>query len=261
MTPMALAVSEIFGPVLQGEGPVAGEPTVFVRLGGCDFRCSWCDSMHAVDPAHRSEWRPMIAEEVMERVSELAPLPARAVAGGLLVTLSGGNPAMQPCGPLVEVGHRLGYRFCIETQGSIAPAWLRIVDIVVLSPKPPSSGMMMNWTRFGRCLAMASPPENPRWYQRVLKVPIFDAGDLDWLERELCRRFPHMPLWLSVGNPWPPGTPAPAGRGMYDHDLSELRGLLLERYRWLGDEVLRRRLPARVLPQMHVLAYGNERQR
>ena len=44
-------VIEIFGPTIQGEGAEAGLPTHFVRLGGCDYRCSWCDTMYAVDPA------------------------------------------------------------------------------------------------------------------------------------------------------------------------------------------------------------------
>src|SRR5438105_206992 len=44
-------VIEVFGPTVQGEGPDAGRPAYFVRFGGCDYRCSWCDSMYAVEPA------------------------------------------------------------------------------------------------------------------------------------------------------------------------------------------------------------------
>lgn len=46
-----LPVIEIFGPTVQGEGAEAGVPTHFLRLGGCDYRCAWCDTMYAVDPA------------------------------------------------------------------------------------------------------------------------------------------------------------------------------------------------------------------
>lgn len=45
-----LAVLEIFGPTLQGEGAVIGAPTMFIRFGGCDYRCEQCDSLHAVLP-------------------------------------------------------------------------------------------------------------------------------------------------------------------------------------------------------------------
>ena len=54
-----ITISEIYGPVIQGEGAVIGKPTVFVRTGGCDYRCSWCDSPYAVLPEFRGEWRKM----------------------------------------------------------------------------------------------------------------------------------------------------------------------------------------------------------
>ncbi|TIU92326.1 MAG: 7-carboxy-7-deazaguanine synthase QueE, partial [Mesorhizobium sp.] len=54
-----IRVSEIFGPTIQGEGMLIGLPTVFVRTGGCDYRCSWCDSLHAVDSRFRYDWEMM----------------------------------------------------------------------------------------------------------------------------------------------------------------------------------------------------------
>jgi len=261
-----IAVSEIFGPVLQGEGPVLGEPTVFVRTGGCDLRCEWCDSLHAVLPQHKGSWRSMVAEEIMEVVCRLAPKP-------LLVTLSGGNPAMQPCGPLIDVGKAMGYWFCAETQGTIAPEWFAKLDVLVLSPKPPSSGMTMDWGKFDRCLRAAFPGGLSD-VQVALKVPIFTEADLDWVEAEVSSRHGKLPLYLSVGNPYPPGDAAVPSmsvgeasitssypRGALDDDIQVLRMELLDRHRWLADEVLRRRLRARVTPQMHVLQYGNARQR
>lgn len=44
-----IRVSEIFGPTIQGEGALIGEPTVFVRTGGCDYRCVWYNTMHTVN--------------------------------------------------------------------------------------------------------------------------------------------------------------------------------------------------------------------
>ena len=46
-----MRVVEVFGPTVQGEGPYAGRVCHFLRLGGCDYRCSWCDTPYAVDPA------------------------------------------------------------------------------------------------------------------------------------------------------------------------------------------------------------------
>src|SRR5262249_17228736 len=86
----SIRISEIFGPTIQGEGPLIGRPTVFVRTGGCDYRCSWCDTLYAVLPEYRDEWTPMTPRAIMARVNELA--------GGepVLISLSGGNPALQP---------------------------------------------------------------------------------------------------------------------------------------------------------------------
>ena len=85
-----IRISEIFGPTVQGEGPLIGRPTVFVRTGGCDFRCRWCDTLYAVLPEYRDEWRVMTPVEILTRVGELSG------SQPVLVSLSGGNPAIQP---------------------------------------------------------------------------------------------------------------------------------------------------------------------
>ena len=68
-----IRISEIFGPTVQGEGALIGKPTVFVRTGGCDFRCSWCDTLHAVLPAYRHDWLPMTDEEILASVRRGKP--------------------------------------------------------------------------------------------------------------------------------------------------------------------------------------------
>lgn len=80
-----IRVSEIFGPTIQGEGVLIGLPTVFVRSGGCDYRCSWCDSLHAVDSNYRHEWQTMSTEEVWQEIVRLSGGEA------VMVSLSGGN--------------------------------------------------------------------------------------------------------------------------------------------------------------------------
>ena len=82
---MTLKIAEIFGPTIQGEGALIGVPTVFVRAGGCDYRCRWCDSLHAVESRFRHDWAALSTGAVWDRVT--------ALSGGqpLTVTLSGGN--------------------------------------------------------------------------------------------------------------------------------------------------------------------------
>ena len=124
-----LRIAEIFGPTIQGEGALIGQPTVFVRAGGCDYRCSWCDSMHAVDSAFRDSWAAMQIAEVWAQV--------RALSGGrpLTVSISGGNPAIQDFGPLIATGRAEGYGFALETQGSVARDWFagRIDDAAAVT--------------------------------------------------------------------------------------------------------------------------------
>lgn len=240
MSEARIRVSEIFGPTIQGEGVLIGLPTVFVRTGGCDYRCAWCDTLHAVDSDYRDQWQPMSVNEIWSEVKRLS--------GGkpLTISLSGGNPAIQPLGPLIARGHAEGYRFALETQASLAREWFAALDVLVLSPKPPSSGMVTDWTAFEGCLRMAGGEP-----QIALKIVVFD--DLDYAyAREAAARYPDLPLYLQPGNHTPP--PADAEDAAVDMDG------IVERMRWLVDKVSADRwFEARVLPQLHVLVWGNKR--
>ncbi len=246
-----IRISEIFGPTIQGEGPLIGRPTVFVRTGGCDYRCAWCDTMYAVLPAHRNEWAPMTPADIMARVDELAG----GDAGGLLVSLSGGNPAMQPLGPLIRLGRRSGHSFALETQGSLAQPWFAELDWMILSPKPPSSGMATDWNAFDACLAAAGA--RPR---SVLKIVIFNDADYAYA-RTAAARYPTLPVYLQVGNPAPSFAAGDTVAGNADIDAGDADiDDLLRRFRWLAGKVtLDRWFAATVLPQLHVLAWGNKR--
>ncbi len=231
-----LRIAEIFGPTIQGEGALIGEPTVFVRSGGCDYRCSWCDSMHAVDPAFRHDWAAMSTETVWDRVHTLS--------GGqpLTISLSGGNPAIQDFGPLIARGRSEGYRFACETQGSIAKPWFSELDTLVLSPKPPSSGENVDWDVFASCIEVAqSGPKT------VIKIVIFDEADYDWA-RAVADRFPALPLYLQPGNP------------EVDPDQPVDPQGLSDRLLWLVEKVTSDGwFTPWVLPQLHVLLWGNKR--
>src|SRR3954453_7764862 len=111
-------VIEVFGPTIQGEGAEAGLPTHFVRFGGCDYRCSWCDTMYAVDPAVvRATAERLSDDAIVERLDGLGGAPR-------WVTLSGGNPALHQLGALVGVLHERGSLVGAETQGSVWRDWL-----------------------------------------------------------------------------------------------------------------------------------------
>lgn len=241
-------VAEIFGPTIQGEGALLGMPTVFVRLGGCDYRCSWCDSIHAVLPSYKSEWRRMDSRDILLQVATLAGSKA-------LVTLSGGNPALYNCQPLLDAGHKAGYTFACETQGSMWPKWLRGLDHLVVSPKPPSSGHEVNLERMAmelRLLTNGGGYRVGRTGAISVKVVVMDEADLAFAG-QVRALFDRWPLYLSVGNPHPPGLDQAI-------DMDTMLATLLNRYVWLSNEVLTRGwYDVRVTPQMHVLAHGNRR--
>lgn len=234
-----IRISEIFGPTIQGEGALIGMPTVFVRTGGCDFRCSWCDSLHAVDAEYRDTWKPMTAANIMAEVQTLS--------GGrpLMVTLSGGNPAIQPLGDLIEMGHEKGYRFALETQGSRARSWFADLDMLVLSPKPPSSAMETDWETVNTCVDAA------KGTQTVLKIVVFDEIDFAYA-KDAAARLPQLPVFLQPGNHTPP--PPDDDAAVVDHEGVDAR------MRWLVDRVVQEGwYEAKVLPQLHVMLWGNKR--
>lgn len=235
-----IRVSEIFGPTIQGEGVLIGQPTVFVRTGGCDYRCSWCDSLHAVDSAYRESWRHLRVSEIWAEVDRLS--------GGspLMVSLSGGNPAIQPLRPLIAHGKDRGYRFALETQGSLSRDWFCELDVLVLSPKPPSSGMDFVGELLEECVAKAG--SGPR---TVLKFVVFDEADYRFA-RQVSAGFPEVAVYLQPGNHTPP--PPDEEDAAIDVDG------IMRRMHWLIDRVMDDKwFNAIVLPQLHVLLWGNRR--
>jgi 7-carboxy-7-deazaguanine synthase len=124
-------ITEIFKSI-QGEGSRAGLPCIFVRLTGCNLRCTWCDTTYAFHGGQK-----MSVEEVVERVEALRG----SAVGGPLVELTGGEPLLQPdIYPLADRLLAAGYVVLIETSGErfvgqLPKALIKIVDV-----KCPDSG-------------------------------------------------------------------------------------------------------------------------
>lgn len=233
-------VIEVFGPTIQGEGAEAGRPCYFVRLGGCDYRCSWCDTMYAVDPIQvRAAAEHLDVRQIAGRVADLA---GRAE----WVVISGGNPALHELGGLVDELHAQGLKVAVETQGSVWRDWLGRVDRLTVSPKPPSSGMAGDAHEAQFDGFMRNAGSGSGWAYVALKIVCFDDGDLDWA-KGVARRWPGPELHLSAGTPVPP----PA----------DLAGAVGESFRRLCELVASdpELAHARVLPQLHVVAWGEER--
>jgi len=123
--PPILKITEIF-PSIQGEGLRSGEPTVFIRLTGCNLRCRFCDTKYA--------WQGGKDYSVGRVLETIQKIERRYPADW--VCLTGGEPLIQPIAPLVTQLKRLGFKLQIETNGThfrpVAADWW------TLSPKPKS---------------------------------------------------------------------------------------------------------------------------
>jgi 7-carboxy-7-deazaguanine synthase len=118
-----LKIAEIFGSV-QGEGLRQGEPSIFVRLAGCNLRCSFCDTKRAWQGGE-----DLPPEEIVERI--------RAIRGAFpasWVSLTGGEPFLQDLRPLAGLLKKEGLKIQVETNGTkyypLSADWLTV------SPKP-----------------------------------------------------------------------------------------------------------------------------
>ena len=150
-----MVITEIFKSI-QGEGTRAGLPCIFVRLTGCNLRCTWCDTAYAFHGGKK-----MSVEEVLARVDELAGRTPRQaeVGAGLaersaseggsrkisvavpLVELTGGEPLLQE--EIYSLAERLlaaGYTVMIETSGERFIGRLPKEVIKVVDVKCPDSG-------------------------------------------------------------------------------------------------------------------------
>jgi 7-carboxy-7-deazaguanine synthase len=142
-----MQIIEIYKSI-QGESTYAGVACVFVRLMGCNLRCTWCDSEYTFSGGHR-----MSLPEVSAEVARLSP-------GGGLVEITGGEPMLQEREVVPLMQHLLddGYTVLIETSGErplerVPKGVVKIVDV-----KCPHSGAGGTF-RAGNLESLASEDE------------------------------------------------------------------------------------------------------
>jgi len=138
---------------LQGEGYHTGKPAYFIRIGGCDIGCHWCDTKISWDP----EMHPLVPIEKI--VADALKNPARAVV------VTGGEPTNYNLGPLTRMLKEHGIKTYLETAGTnpLTGEW----DWICLSPKQQQ-------------------PPLAEYYQHAheLKVIIFEDRDFQWAEQQ-----------------------------------------------------------------------------
>lgn len=234
-----IRVNEMFCS-LQGESSFSGVPCFFIRLSGCNLRCSYCDTAYAF-----AEGRDMAIEAILGEVAEAAkPWRGAGFSGHLLplVEVTGGEPLLQKETP--ELLRRLcdgGYTVLLETNGSLE---LDEVDgrvIKIVDMKAPSSG--------------ESSKNLPGILEKLggsgeVKFVLGSREDYDWMKDflearpRLAERCTLLVSWCDLARTAQGQglKPVPAGH----HPVSR---------RWLAEAILRDCLPVRMQVQLHKILW------
>ena len=164
-----LPVMESFYTI-QGEGFYQGKAAYFIRLGGCDVGCVWCDVKESWDASLHPQ---RTVQELVEEVSN-ACAPG---SNGAVVVITGGEPLMHNLNELTAALRSQGYQTNIETSGSwpLSGTW----NWICLSPK-----------KFKAPLPEVLPLANE------LKVVIFNKSDFAWAEKYAAQVSPGCKLYL-----------------------------------------------------------------
>lgn len=160
---------------LQGEGYYQGKAAYFIRLGGCDVGCVWCDVKESWDADKHPKFS--IDEIVEKAIKEVAGYKFQ-VSGNLpIIVITGGEPLLHDLTALTKALHTAGFQTNIETSGSslLSGDW----DWICLSPK-----------KFKAPLPEILSKANE------LKVVIFNKTDFDWAEQYAAQVSPNCKLYL-----------------------------------------------------------------
>lgn len=230
--PRIVAAIDIYGPVLHGEGPLCGRPSIM---------------MQCAEPAPTEDPDEMTVDDAFGRILDLsAGFPT-------LMTLCGARAASVPA-RLLDLAKDKGYSVALECAGTTAQDWFCLLDFLIISPRVPSrGGVDFNANHVRKCVAAANPAAsglNP-----ILKLSIYDDADYEFA-RDVADVFPELLMWLQ------PCVPTPAANALTDQSsrLIALRSDILRRVAWLAERVHRDHWSSvTVLPQLHVLLEGNKR--
>ncbi len=230
----SLVVSEIFGPTFQGEGPSLGRRCAFVRLGGCNLHCRWCDTAYTWDWTGRNGISYDPGKELSKMtVGEVwANLAAR---GADMLVVSGGEPLLQQdrlSGLLVKA-RTAAWWVELETAGTIAPSpdLVRLVDRFNVSPKLENSANALKERYVPKVLDVFQATGKVAW-----KFVAIDENDLDEIAA-LVDRHRLSPVYVM-----PEGVTAEA---VTRHAEAITEGVL--RRGW------------NLTTRLHILLYGNRR--
>jgi 7-carboxy-7-deazaguanine synthase len=183
----SLIVNEIFGPTLQGEGPSTGRPCTFLRLGGCNLKCVWCDTPYTWDASRYD----LTEENTRIGFEDIAKDLGKAGLGTTrTLVVSGGEPLLQDrsLSAMFDEWWKVSggegrTRVEVETAGTIIPrmSW-PFVDQFNVSPKLAHSGNPVEKRRNPDALAWFA--SSARSYFKFVCVTPEDLPEVDELVKD-----------------------------------------------------------------------------
>lgn len=178
---ISLPVMESFY-TLQGEGFYQGKAAYFIRLGGCDVGCVWCDVKESWDASKHPKFTiEEIVEKAKAEIVQVAdsglPETSNQPPATPIIVITGGEPYMHNLNALTNALHEAGFRVNIETSGSHPISGH--CDWICLSPK-----------KFKAPLPEVVP------FANELKVVIFHKSDFEWAEEFAAQVNPDCKLYL-----------------------------------------------------------------
>ena len=238
-----IPVAEIFGPTIQGEGPHVGMQTLFVRVAGCDFKCAWCDSKFAwkIDGSIKRYGAKELADILVQECNN---------SKCSNVVLTGGNPCLYDFKQVIDILHDNNITVDIETQGSKMPDWLLDVDLLVISPKAPSSKQPDVYKTVNEYMNMKLLSSIKQ--KVAIKIPVFNEEDFEFAMKYYAlvdyyrEKGVDIDLYLSVGNTNTTETGDISKRVLSDYE--KLINMVANSY-------MKRVF---ILPQVHTLIWGNK---
>lgn len=225
-----MTISEVFASI-QGEGLLAGVPSLFIRVSGCNLRCRWCDTPY-------TSWTPEGAQQSVEELTAWASVHSSYHH----VVLTGGEPMLFPeIVPLSVSLRRLGLHVTVETAGTVyQPVECNLISI---SPKLANS---TPWQR------------DPSWAQRHERLRLqFDVLQRLTDEYEYQLKFVvAAPEDMEEIQTIVERLDVPAERVLLMPE-GTCQETLAERGRWLAETC--KKTGFRFCPRLHVLLWGNQR--
>ncbi|HCM41196.1 MAG: hypothetical protein A2X97_08670 [Bdellovibrionales bacterium GWA1_52_35] len=216
-----LIITEIFHS-LQGESTLAGLRFGFIRLTGCNLRCTYCDSEYAFTGGQKFSIEKILAEIRSYDVKN--------------VLITGGEPLLQKNTPsLVMALKKDGYAVSIETHGETSIAPVAGLARIIMDIKTPSSGMSCGG--FRENLNLLKPTDE-------VKFVVASPEDYDWAKAVVRENMiPTQEILFS------PALPV-SGKS------EKFKGVQAQ---WLAEKILTDQLPVRFQLQLHKLIWGPER--